>query len=316
MPRCRAILAIIFALLAVALARAEEADGTAATAAAVDPMARPGTVDIFLGLDFNYRDIYLHGRPGDILLNLTPGVRWYLPHRWEIAGRALVPIVNQFGKGYGRVRLDMASISRQMAFRNRLALKLSAGLFSLNRYGFDARARYALSPVVALDGQIGFTGFCSMADGWSASKLGRLTFLAGPDFWIAPWASEIRLRGGRFVYGDYGALLEAMRHFRHVTVAAFGSWSSADEWNAGFKITIMLPPYRRSARRVNFRPASAFKFTYRNDANPYLNRQYNTDPEENDRSGWFYPSLLPWGPQTMPPDFTRKPDARKEGAQP
>lgn len=44
---------------------------------------RPWTLDLFMGLDFNYRDIWLNdNRVFDLLINLTPGVKWRLPYRW------------------------------------------------------------------------------------------------------------------------------------------------------------------------------------------------------------------------------------------
>lgn len=36
---------------------------------------RPGQVDIYMGVDFNYRDILFNGRVFDVLLNLTPSVK-------------------------------------------------------------------------------------------------------------------------------------------------------------------------------------------------------------------------------------------------
>lgn len=50
--------------------------------------SRAGQVDIFMGLDFNCRDIYFNNRVFDVLINLTPGVRWNMGHRWEIAAQA------------------------------------------------------------------------------------------------------------------------------------------------------------------------------------------------------------------------------------
>lgn len=68
----------------------------------------------------------------------------------------------------------------------------------------------------------------------------------------------------------------------------------------------MLPPYKRTLRKVNFRPASNFRITYNNQADEYANKGYFTDPEQNEREGWFDRDLLPWGPNTMPADFTIK----------
>lgn len=54
---------------------------------AVHAQSQPaGAVSIFAGVDFNYRDIYFNNRVFDVLLNLTPGVRWEMGKRWQIAG--------------------------------------------------------------------------------------------------------------------------------------------------------------------------------------------------------------------------------------
>lgn len=264
---------------------------------------RPGQVDIFMGVDFNYRDMYHNGRVFDFLINLTPSVKWRLPHRWEVAGQVMIPVLNQYGHDYKYIRLNIATLSKQLSVGNRLRLKLSGGLFSFYRYGLDAKAMFIANKWLAFTGQVGFTGYCSMVDGWHASTMERLTFLVGPDFWIAPWTSEIWIRGGRFTYGDYGVQAEAFRHFRHVSVGAFVGYSSIEKENAGFKVVVMLPPYKRTRRRVNFRPASNFRFTYRNDANLYGLREYATEPEENERTSWFDPDMLPWGTDTMQPDY-------------
>lgn len=34
---------------------------------------KAGSVDIFMGVDFNYRDIWFNNRVYDVLVNLTPG---------------------------------------------------------------------------------------------------------------------------------------------------------------------------------------------------------------------------------------------------
>lgn len=93
-------------------------------------------------------------------------------------------------------------------------------------------------------------------------------------------------------------------------MGVYAPYSDKGKEDAGFKVIVMLPPYKRSARKVNFRPASNFHLTYSVEANSYANRTYFTDPEQNERSGWFDRNLLPWGTDTMAPDFTVK--ERKE----
>ena len=51
---------------------------------------KSGTIDIFVGADLNYRDIYFNNRVYDVLVNLTPGVKWNMGHSWEAADRKSV----------------------------------------------------------------------------------------------------------------------------------------------------------------------------------------------------------------------------------
>lgn len=267
---------------------------------------RPGTVDIFMGADFNYRDIYFNNRVYDVLLNLTPGVKWNMGHRWEVAAQALVPVVNQYGDRYGNARLNMAVLSKQLAVGRHWKIRVSGGLFGAERYGLDVKNMFIFNQWLAMTVQAGLTGYCSMAAGWEASTMGRLTAQAGPEIYLHRWNISMSVRGGRYVYGDYGVTGEGFRHFRHVSVGFYASCSDRGKEDAGFKVIVTLPPYRRPVRKVNVRPASAFRLTYSVEAEAYANRTYLTDPERNERTGWFDRDLLPWGTDTMAPDFTVK----------
>jgi len=97
---------------------------------------------------------------------------------------------------------------------------------------------------------------------------------------------------------------EAMRHFRHCTVGVFAQYTDKGKENFGFKVVMMIPPYKRSNRRVRFRPASNFRLTYNQEADAYAGKMYTTDPEENEREGWFDRSRSDWGANGMTPDFT------------
>lgn len=264
---------------------------------------RGGEVDIFMGAQLNYRDIFFNNRVYDVLINLTPGVKWRLPNHWEIAAQALVPVFNQYGDRYKRVRLNVASVSKQFGFFDRWRMKVSAGWFAYERYGIDVKNMVIVNPWLAVTAEVGLTGYCSMASGWEASTMKRLTLIAGPEFYLRRWNTQMSLRAGRFVYEDYGAVAEAMRHFKHVTVGIYGSYSNKWKENAGFKVIVMLPPYKRTRRRVNFRPASNFRLTYSMEADTYSNYNYITDPEQNEREGWFDHDLLPWGPDSSFVDF-------------
>lgn len=263
-------------------------------------------VDVFAGVDFNYRNIHFNHRLYDLLINLTPGVKWHMGHHWQLAAQGLVPVFNQYGQRYKKVRLNMLSLSKEFFLPGRQFVKVSGGLFSRERYGLDVKWMFPVNRWFALDAQLGLTGYCSMARDWECSTMERLTGQFGARAYIEKYNTEFRLHGGRFIFEDYGVEGECMRHFRHCTIGLYAQYSDRGKENGGFKVIMMLPPYRRTARRLNVRPASNFRLTYNIQADPYSLKMYATDPEENEREGHFDRTRLDWGSNTMAPDFREK----------
>ncbi len=278
---------------------------TISTTAWSQPAMHTGQVDIFMGADLHYRDIN-HERWYDILLNLTPSVKWNMGHGWQTAAQVLIPVYNDYGGYYKRIRLNMAVLSKTFSFQQKAALKISGGWFGNERYGLDVKGTMALTHWLALNAQAGLTGHCSMANGWTASTAERWTATAGADIWLRRWNTELRVRGGRFVFTDYGIVGEAMRHFTHCTVGVYAQHNDLTGSNGGFKVVMMLPPYQRKRNKVNIRPASNFRLTYNIEGDPYGCKMYTTDPEENERDGWFDRETLKWGTHTMKEDYTYK----------
>ncbi len=267
----------------------------------------PDEVDVFMGVDFNCRDIYFNNRVYDVLVNLTPGVRWNMGRRWEVAAQLYVPVINQYGDKYKYVRFRVASISKQLAVGNRWKMKFSGGIFTAESYGIDMKNMFIIKPWLAITAQIGLTGYISMGHRWEASPMKKVTFAAGPEFYLSRWNTQFYLRGGRYLFNDYGVEAEAFRHFRHVSVGVFASYSDFGKENAGFKVIVMIPPYKRKHRRINFRPASNFRLRYSVEAVNGGLTKYQTDPEENEREGWFDRTLIPWGTDLMESDFKYSP---------
>lgn len=267
-------------------------------------------MEIFAGAELHYRDIF-YTRMYDVLVNLTPGVKWHIGNQWQLAAQAFVPIYNDYGERYKKIRLNMAVLSKEWDRNGKQFFKISGGLFGRERYGLDVKWMYPVNRWLAVDAQVGVTGFCSMAADWECSKMTRVSGWAGARIYMEKVNTEFRLRGGRFIYEDYGMMAEAMRHFKHCTVGVYAQYS--DQWkeNGGFKIVMMLPPYRRKARKVAVRPASNFRLTYNIQGQPYAVKMYTTDPEENEREGYFDRERLQWGANCMQPDFTGKKGGEK-----
>lgn len=263
-----------------------------------------GEVDVFAGVDLRYRDIYLENSLYEALVCVTPGARWRFAPGWDLAGQLFVPVYNDYGKAFSKVRLNVASVAKQMRLGRRFAVKGSAGIFSQDRYGLDLKGMYMVAPWLAFEAQAGLTGYARItAFGWDMSPMKRLTGLVGGSIFIPSCAVQMRGRAGRYAYGDWGFDGEAMRHFKHTTVALRGRWNKDMGLMFGFNVTVMLPPYNRRRSKVRIRPASAFELNYTNRSDYYTHVRYATDPEENIRQGWFTPDVAPWGLNALRPDY-------------
>lgn len=260
----------------------------------------PG-LDFFAGLSFNFRDVYYY-RQYDFLVNLTPGFRWTMGHDWQLTGQVYVPLVNQYGNYGNGLKVNNFALSKELRLGG-LYAKATAGLFSLNRYGLDLKLFLPLADWFALEAQGGYVGWLYTDTYWRITKPDRFLGTVGGDIYLSKWNTQLRGVAGLYLYRDFGAEAEAMRHFNHTTVSVYGRWSDTYGYDAGFKVIVMLPPYHRTRRVVNFRPASNFRLAYTVMAELTGNRIYKTDPEENERDGWFSRHFLSWGSHTMYPDF-------------
>lgn len=184
-------------------------------------------VEIFTGAELHYRDLF-YGKIYEVLVNFTPGVKWNMGRQWMLAGQAIIPVYNDYGGRYKKVRLNMAVLSKEWDWNSKQFLKMSGGLFGMERYGLDVKWMYPVNHWLALDAQVGLTGFCSMAAGWECSKMTRVSGWAGARVYLEKVNTEMRLKGGRFIYEDYGMYAEAMRHFKHCTVGVYAQYS--DQW--------------------------------------------------------------------------------------
>lgn len=69
-------------------------------------------VEIFAGAELHYRDLF-YTKMYEVLLNLTPGVKWHIGRHWQLAGQAIIPVYNDYGNRYKKVRLNMAVLSKE-----------------------------------------------------------------------------------------------------------------------------------------------------------------------------------------------------------
>ena len=262
------------------------------------------SLDLFSGIDFNFRDIN-YNTQYEFLIRLTPGFKWNLGNHWQLAGQVHIPIINQFGESNKYIQPNILDLSKELRLGN-LYLKASAGLFSMKSYGVDLKAFLPMCKWFAFEGQAGCVGSIIVNPVWTTSSMNRFVWTLGGDIYLTQWNTQFRGVLGKYLYQDFGCEIEAMRHFNHTTVSVYSRWNNADGFDGGFRFVIALPPYHRKHRVVNFRPASNFRMSYSVMYHNRTNRMYRTDPEENERDGWFSRDLLQWGSHTMEPDFIIK----------
>ena len=259
------------------------------------------SIDFFSGINFGFSDMHFE-RQYDVLLQLTPGFKFNFGNHWQLAGQAVVPIVNTYGEQYKYVQIGAFNISKEFRI-SKLHLKASAGVFDMYRYGVDLKAFLPLCGWFAFEGKMGYVGTMYFNETFHINKPNTFVWTVGGDIYLSQWNTQFRGTVGRYLYRDYGIEAEAMRHFNHTTVSVYGHWSNEYGLDGGFRIVIALPPYHRKHRAVNFRLASNYQMSYSVMYKVYSNRMYHTDPEENIRHGWFSRDLLQWGSHTMEPDF-------------
>lgn len=269
--------------------------------------------ELFCGANLGYADnnwLRLY----DVQLNATPGFRWRLKNDWSLAGQGLIPVVSE-GYTYRDIinkywRFNMLSVSHQIHFNNaNQHLKLSAGLFDRQRYGFDVKWAWPVNDWLMLDAQAGITCLWIMGTDFKGNYdvdfYGSSQFMGtvGANVYLYSHNIEFRLSGGKYIGNNYGSQLDLMRHFKHITLLAYAQLfigkltpnqydNDTFRTNGGFKIIWMLPPYKKSNRKFVVRPASYLKLSNSAHGGLQSMHMYAVDPEENERE---HPVDVNWG---------------------
>ena len=264
---------------------------------------RAGQVDLFCGADLYYKDTDIN-RLYNVLIDLTPGVKWYLGDGWMAAGQLSYSAVNYgYETRYNYLRVGMAALSKETALGNNHHLKLTGGLFSRERYGVDARWMMPVNSWLMLQARAGLisTWWCSTDEQEFESENWTPTGIVGANVWIDRWATEFRLSGGRYINKDYGIEGEVYCHFKHCSIGAFARYHQLYyqpvvknnlRYTGGFKVVMMIPQYKWSWKKLRVRPATNFRLTYNAQSDGYSMKMYHTDPEENERE---YQMNVLWG---------------------
>jgi hypothetical protein len=213
--------------------------------------------------------------PVQVQWQLEPLLRYGPWPGGRLTASMLIPVYNDFlvdplHPDVDEVRPGLLTLE-QFAWIPRAALVSgTAGVFADNRYGVSlGAARPLANGSLLLDSQVDITGFIAFESGGvSYSDVSQVSAFGGVT-WFAPrFDAALRLRAGRFLYGDDGAHLELRRAFGDFEIALFGL--RAHGLNVeGVRITLPVPPLTRPAGGpVRVMPIERFPLSYRTDATP------------------------------------------------
>lgn len=265
---------------------------------------RQSQVELFCGVDLFYRDVNFM-RLYDVLVNITPAVKWHMGRDWMFTAQGCIPVVDYgYGKVNKKVRMNMGVISKQLHLGANQHFKFSGGFFSQQRYGLDARWMFPINSWLMVQARAGYTGFWQMVGDATIEKPDCFTGTLGANVFLKQWNTEARLSGGRYIYEDYGVEAEVFRHFAHCSVGMFGRLhekrtsyiKTPHSFSGGFKVVIMIPPYKKSQKKFVVRPASNFRTSYIAQSDEMSMYSYATDPEENARTNSID---VAWGTGTI-----------------
>lgn len=213
--------------------------------------------------------------PIQVQFQLEPFLR-YGPWPGARATASLViPVYNDFlvdalHPDVDNVRPGLLTLE-QFAWIPRMALVSgTAGLFADNRYGVSfGAARPLANGAFLLDAQTDVTGFVAFeTEGLSYSEASQVSAFGGVTWFVPRYDVALRLRAGRFLYGDKGAHLELRRSFGDFEISLFGLRSHGLNVE-GVRVSLPVPPMTRSTQSpVRMIPIERFPLSYRTDATP------------------------------------------------
>lgn len=253
-------------------------------------------IDITFEPDLWYRSVS-YDQMYDVIVNILPTVNIAMGKGWNFNAQLIVPLFNDgYSERYSNVRPNIITAGKLFRFGKKHYLSATAGLFTEERYGVDVRYFYPINNHFSIDCRLGVTGYCSMAWGWECSTMKRVSGFAGVQYYNKATNIQAGIKGGRFIYGDYGGQVDIVRHFKYVAIGLIAQYSDAMKLNGGFSITIALPPYRQKRRhRVSVMPSNYFYLTYNAGTEPFAGRYYRVDSNENPAGGGFNPLFMEWG---------------------
>ena len=166
------------------------------------------------------------------------------------------------------------TLQQRLVSTRKVEATATLGLLGNERNGVLLQADWHLRPVemgwlghwqADLGVQTGWTGPWYLKEDTyvpTVCRWDKVLALAHVNLFETRTHSQLELRGGRFMLGDWGVRLDAQRHFHERSIGVYLTWCERCV-AAGFDFSLPIGPWKRGRhRRVNLRLPETYYFTF------------------------------------------------------
>ena len=232
-------------------------------------------------------------------VNVAPAVEMQLWKGASFTGQVIFPIWNNMVGEMDYIRAGILTLRQEIRLPKRWMASLTVGNFTQQRIGADLQFTWrTANDRWLLGARGGLTGASVVQEGrWQVSRWERLSGAVWGRYFEPHYQLELELTAERYIYGDYGARFDCVRHFGETTVGLF-AMVSGGEANGGFSFSVPLPRKKRMQRKaVRIRLPEYWGLTYEaQSGNEYaerrLGRRYQTDPVVSSTNRFYNPDYV------------------------
>lgn len=232
-------------------------------------------------------------------VNIAPAVEMQLWKGASFTGQVIFPIWNNMVGEMDYIRAGILTLRQEIRLPKRWMASLTVGNFTQQRIGADLQFTWrTANDRWLLGARGGLTGASVVQEGrWQVSRWERLSGAVWGRYFEPHYQLELELTAERYIYGDYGARFDCVRHFGETTVGLF-AMVSGGEANGGFSFSVPLPRKKRMQRKaVRIRLPEYWGLTYEaQSGNEYaerrLGRRYQTEPVVSRTNRFYNPDYV------------------------
>lgn len=257
---------------------------------------------------FGKVDIVLY--PGVLLVNnltyklyraafeVQPALEMQLWQGASLRIQVCLPVINNEGGKWDCIRPGYLTLRQEFRFDNHWKGYFTGGNFSNDRQGLAARVGYfSTDGRWTVEGEGGITGSSRLyGSDWRMSKWKRINGRLGIGYYIPFINTQLKIDGGRYLYGDYGLRGTLSRYFGEHIVGVYAMYTDGAK-NAGFHFSIPLPGKKRNRHAVRVMLPDDFSFQYdMRSGNEYakhsLGESYSTEPRSAENTRFWQPDYI------------------------